>query len=72
LAAIGEGSAADAQRAPLPVVRRSDKTPATPFDSPPLIVIGRVFEERTIVVGEQLTDGIGEGDRPRNWSGFTA
>jgi hypothetical protein len=64
LTAVGESPSAQAQRKPLPVVRRSDKAPPTPFDRPPLIVMGRVFEERTVLGGRLLSDGIGEYDRP--------
>jgi hypothetical protein len=64
LTALGERPAAHAQRKPLPVVRRSDKAPPTPFDRPPLIVLTRVMEQRTVPVDEGLTDGLGLSDRP--------
>jgi hypothetical protein len=58
LTALGERSAAEAQRKPLPVVKRSDKAPTTPFDSSPLIVVGRVGEQRTIqIVDTSLVGG---------------
>lgn len=64
LTALPVRSAAEAQTKPLPVIRRSDKAPATPFDRPPLIVLARVFEQRTITVGRQTTDGVGDPDVP--------
>ena len=60
-------SAGEVQRRVLPVVRRSDKKPATPFDIPALIVMGRVFEERTIVAvaeGQQRIDNVGDPHTP--------
>lgn len=65
LTALRERPPAHAQRKPLPVVRRSDKAPTTPFDRPPLIVLGRVLEQRTILADEGLLfDGIGVDDAP--------
>jgi hypothetical protein len=61
LTGLSDGPAGEAQRKPLPVIRRSDKGPTTPFDSPPLIVRGRVREQRTIEIVD--TSAIG-GKRP--------
>lgn len=61
MTALGQRPAQDAQRNPLPVVARSEKAPTTPFDSAPLIVLGRVSEQRTIEMVDRSAIG---GERP--------
>ena len=54
----------DAQTKPLPIVQRSDNG-TTPFDQPPLIVLGSMFEQRTTAIRKPALDGVGDaGDPP--------
>jgi len=62
--ALGERPAATAQRKPLPVIKRTDQAPTTPFSEPPLIVLGSVREQRIIEVVPRLVDRMGTPDKP--------